>query len=113
MSTKPRVLIESPYGGGRPELVTYLERAIADSLFRGEAPFASHRLYPGILDDTVPEQRRRGIEAGFAWGEVAHFVAVYDDYGITAGMQEGLRRWSWRGIRVESRAIGQNGGGSA
>lgn len=40
-----------------------------DCLERGEARIASHLRYaqPGILRDGVPEERRLGIEAGFAW----------------------------------------------
>ena len=61
---------------------------MADSLSRGESPIASHLLYtqPGILDDTLPEERMRGICAGFAWGDKASLIAFYTDLDWSRGM---------------------------
>jgi hypothetical protein len=80
---------------------------MADSLARGEAPFASHALYtlPGVLDDDVPEERRRGMEAGFAWGEAADQVAVYVDLGVSRGMLEGCERAAAAGLPREARRV--------
>lgn len=66
------VIVESPYAGDVDANVTYARRALRDCLERGEAPIASHLLYtqPGVLDDTVPEQRALGIAAGLAWRNV-------------------------------------------
>jgi len=87
----PRVVIESPFQACEENLA-YARRCLADSLGRGEAPYASHLLYPQLLDDTVPDQRRLGMHAGFAWGLAAELVAVYVDRGFTSGMAEGVRR---------------------
>lgn len=89
-----RVIIESPYAGDIERNVRYARACMADSLRRGEAPFASHLLYtqPGILRDEVLGERDLGIAAGFAWGDVAELVAIYDDLGISKGMGEGHRR---------------------
>lgn len=113
---KPRVLIESPFGrnpdGSRclpaeyRRNTRYACRAIKDSLKRGEAPFAPHVLYPLVLNDIDDEERQMGMEAGFAWGEVAEFVAVYDDLGITAGMRVGIDRWRRLGLPIIHRDIG-------
>ena len=100
-----RVVIESPYAGDRATNDAYLEAAMRDSFARGEAPFASHRLYPGILDDNQEEERRLGREAGFAWGAVAELVAVYTDLGISPGMRAGIERAVRHRIRVEYRTI--------
>jgi hypothetical protein len=109
------VIIESPFGrrvdgstAGPDEMATnviYAKAALADSLHRGEAPFASHLLYPGVLDDALPEQRRLGMEAGFAWGAWADLVAVYVDRGVTPGMTEGIKRALGCGIRLEYRHL--------
>lgn len=109
------VVIESPYGknvdGGPADDATiarnvrYLKAAMADSFERGEAPYASHGIYPGVLDDRDPEQRRRGMEAGFAWGAMAHRAAVYIDLGVTPGMAEGIDQHHARGIAVELRRV--------
>lgn len=117
-TTPRRVLIESPYGrnqdGSRCNAAEYdrntryVRRAILDCLLRGEAPFASHALYPlsGMRDDD-PADRRVGMVAGFAWGECAELIAVYSDHGITEGMAEGMRRWDELGIPVVNRLIGK------
>ena len=86
-----RVIIESPFAGGWKN-VLYGRRAVLDSLSRGESPYASHLLYAqkGMLDDKNTEQRKRGIIAANGWLEVADFVAVYCDLGITTGMVIGL-----------------------
>lgn len=83
-----RVIIESPYAGDVERNLAYLRRCLADSLERGEAPFASHGLYtqPGVLNDDVPEERDHGIRAGFAWAEVADARVFYVDLGWSNGM---------------------------
>ncbi len=89
------VIIESPYSGPdkiRTDVnVQYAELALLDSLAKGEAPYASHLLYTRVLDDTVKEERRQGIDAGFAWGQVAELRAFYIDRGMSKGMIEGLK----------------------
>lgn len=61
-----RVIIESPYAAANGHTVAkheeYARRCVADSLARGEAPFAGHLLYtqPGVLDDTNSKQRKLG-----------------------------------------------------
>lgn len=74
-----RVIIESPYAGDIDRNLRYLRACMADCLRRGEAPFASHGLYtqPGVLDDDKPDERKLGIEAGFAWRDVAEMTVVY------------------------------------
>lgn len=112
-----RVVIESPFAGtsSDPETwrmqtednLAYLRAAMADSLRQGEAPFASHALYtqPGVLDDTIPEQRTLGIEAGLLWGQVAHRTVVYIDRGVSIGMQLGINHALAQGHEVEFRTL--------
>lgn len=57
--------------------------------FEGESPYASHLLYtqPNVLDDSIPEERNLGIEAGFAWKHQAGVLTVfYTDCGWSQGM---------------------------
>ena len=84
------VIIESPYAGDIPANLAYLDRCILDCLSRGEAPFASHRLYVTALDDADPVEREQGIQAGFAWRSAAAATVVYLDRGISRGMQYGI-----------------------
>jgi hypothetical protein len=96
------VVIESPYAG-KDDIevernIRYLRACLRDSLMRGEAPYASHGLYtqPGVLDDSDPEQRRLGMDAGFDIGDRLDAVVAYTDFGVTGGMFESLdRRPQW------------------
>lgn len=105
------VILESPYAAPTPEEVQkhirYARLCLNDSLSRGEAPIASHLLYtqPGVLDDTIPEERQQGIDAGLAWRRVADKTVVYCDFGITKGMQYGIKLAEEQGNTVEYRKI--------
>jgi hypothetical protein len=81
-----RVIIESPYSGEVERNKAYLKVCMLDSITRGEAPYASHKLYTDVLDDNDKDERRLGIELGFAWLKVADLVAFYIDFGMSPGM---------------------------
>lgn len=87
------VIIESPYAGDIEENLEYARKCMADSLARGEVPFASHLLYTqkGILNDELPEEREKGIAAGLVIAEHASATIVYLDKGISKGMQAGIK----------------------
>lgn len=105
------VILESPYAASSPDRLAmnigYARRCMADCLARGEAPFASHLLYTqeGVLDDTIPEERALGIEAGLVWGEFAKKTVVYVDLGVSPGMDHGIRAAQLAGRTVEYRRI--------
>lgn len=105
------VILESPYAGTTDEEINgnveYARRCVRDSLMRGEAPIASHLLYtqPGILDDSIPVERMRGITAGLAWRKVAEASVVYVDKGISQGMQYGIAAAEAAGLDIEIRRI--------
>jgi hypothetical protein len=86
------VIIESPYAGDVERNLRYLRACMRDCLLRGEAPYASHALYtqPGVLRDDVPEERRHGIEAGFAFRPLTKMTVVYADLGYSTGMKHGI-----------------------
>lgn len=100
-----RVILESPYAGAVSRNVLYARACLRDSLDRGEAPLASHLLYTQVLDDTLPEERHTGIEAGLAWGDAAEASVVYTDLGISAGMALGIERALAEGRLVEYRSL--------
>jgi hypothetical protein len=99
------VILESPYAGDVEANLAYARACMADALRRGEAPMVSHALYtqPGVLDDTIPDERRLGIDAGLAWGRVAEATVVYADRGVSRGMREGVARARAEGRPVEVR----------
>lgn len=107
MSAPRLVIIESPYAGNIERNVSYARAAVRDCLMRGEAPIASHLLYtqPGILQDEIPAERQHGIDAGLAWGVVAHVTVVYTDLGISRGMVYGCANAERAGRPVEYRTI--------
>ena len=102
-----RVILESPYAGDIEVNMLYARAAMRDCLLRGEAPFASHLLYtqPGVLDDTDPDERQQGIDAGLAWSDVADAVVVYTDRGISVGVKCGIERHEGAGRQIEYRTI--------
>lgn len=107
-------IIESPYAGANPVAyrrnIAYLHAAIQDCLARGEVPYGSHGFFPGALDDTKPEQRKQGIEAGFKMAEAllaaGAFRALYTDRGISRGMQEGIAHSDRIGMLYIPRSLG-------
>ena len=102
-----RVVIESPLSGDYEGNLEYARACLRDSLLRGEAPIASHALYAqtGILDDTKPDEREMGIQAGFEWGRSAEICVVYTDRGISEGMERGVEWAETCGIPVEYRTL--------
>ena len=102
-----RVIIESPFAGDIDTNQAYARAALRDCLLRGEAPLASHLLYtqPGVLDDSNPEERVHGIDAGLAWGCLADATVVYGDLGISTGMRYGIERAEREGRPVEYRQL--------
>lgn len=96
-----RVVIESPYAGDVEKNLAYVREAMQHSLRRGEAPYASHALYtqPGVLNDLRPEERVMGIDAGFAWLQVASLQAFYIDLGWSNGMRAAVTMGRKLGIK--------------
>jgi hypothetical protein len=99
------VIIESPYAGNVEKNTKYAQACMMDSLGRGEFPFASHLLYTQMLDDSIPEQRTIGINAGLAWGQHAGKTVVYTDLGISSGMMCGIKNAFKSGREIEYRKI--------
>ena len=105
------VQLETPFAADNEhdlnQNVRYARLAMHDCLMRGEAPFASHLLYtqPEVLDDTIPAERKLGIEAGLVIGGHADKTVVYTDRGISKGMQLGIEHAEKLGRPVEYRTV--------
>lgn len=102
-----RVILESPYAGNIDRNINYARLCLRDCLLRGEAPLASHLLYtqPNVLDDNITEQRKLGIETGLIWGIQAEATVVYMDYGISSGMEQGIKRAQTEKRKIEYRKL--------
>jgi len=88
-----RVILESPYAGEVKFNEIYGELCMHDCLVNhDETPYASHLLYTRkyVLDDTKPEERKLGINAGFDWREATDKSVFYIDVGFTDGMKLGM-----------------------
>lgn len=107
-SRMKRVVIESPLSGDFARNIRYARLCGLDCIRRGEAPYASHLLMTQFLDDALPEERRLGMEAGFAWGAAGHKVVVYQDLGVSNGMKEGLKLAIEREQEIEYRNLPQD-----
>jgi len=121
--TRLLVIVESPYAETATrsfaENLTYLRDCLRDSWQRGELPFASHGFFPLFLDESDPEQRKAGIEAGYAFWEFENEVGTpplysrterptvifYIDHGISPGMQRALERCGHLQRKFEFRTI--------
>jgi hypothetical protein len=85
-------------------------RCIADCLKRNKPPSISRLLFTqtGVPDDTVPEERQLGIDAGPTWYDFAEACVVYCDRGIIDDMRESINEANSLGLDVEFRRIGGN-----
>ena len=101
-----RVIIESPYAGDVERNTAYARACLLDSLKRGEAPIASHLLHTQVLEDTDPDDRRLGIDAGLAWYDAAHSIVFCVDLGMSAGMKMAGALANERRLRIETRRLG-------
>jgi hypothetical protein len=128
---RPVVLIESPYSGGGTEAVRYLACCLLDSVLRGEAPIASHAIYPLCLPENCGDfggktGREVGLECRDAlaatyhhtFGELTHrwiytpTVCIrYIDIGVSLSgeMQRPGRYEPDRNIQGEALRIWQSG----
>lgn len=102
-----RIVLESPFAGNIELNVAYAKACVRNMLLKNEAPIASHLLFtqPGVLDDNNPEQRKLGIEAGHTWTDVSDGIAVYTDFGISKGMQQGIDRAKYNLVPIEYRQL--------
>ena len=101
---RPIVIIESPYAGDVGQNLKYAREAMADSLSRGEAPYASH-MQEGVLDDSIAAEREAGMNAGFEFSKIATKAVIYTDLGISSGMKAGIKIHRQNGLKIEKRKI--------
>lgn len=103
------VVIESPYSDSNGRSIAantkYAQECMRDSIGRGEAPFASHLLYPQVLNEALLCERMKGIALGYTVGELASKVAVYVDYGRSNGMNQAIEYYREQGKQIEYRTI--------
>ena len=105
MKSYPRVILESPWAGNVEKNKLFAIACLRDSLLRGEAPFASHLLYPQALQKYNEEERNEAIIAGFSWTHAAEKSIIYTNLGISQGMIRGIAHAENLGVKVERRTL--------
>lgn len=106
-----RVILESPFAAREgftiEQNIAYAKLCMRDCLSRGEAPIASHLLWTqaNLLDDNNPAERKLGMHAGWAWIPCAQASVVYEDHGISSGMEAGIKFAVSSGLSVERRRL--------
>lgn len=106
------VILESPFDGPNPAIIGrnkgYARMAARDSICNHlEAPFISHLLYTQewLLDDKIISERLTGMIAAREWYRFAKRIVVYEDFGISLGMEEGIRLGRELGLPIFRRTI--------
>lgn len=104
-----RVFIASPYAATADRSILFHELYARDcmmnALLRGEHPFAPHLLYTQVLLDSNPAHRTAGLAAGMSWLRASQLLAVYEDYGISNGMQKEIDYARKNRMPIEYRKI--------
>lgn len=98
------VVVETPFarseGWG-----AYLKACLEDCFNRDEAPFASHAIYPTVLDDKIERERELGMQMRNAWASRADKIIFYVDRGMSPGMLLALDHAQEMGQAVEFRTL--------
>ncbi len=109
ITDKPFTVIESPFSApdvdGIVRNVQYAILAVRDSLNRDEAPYASHLFYTQMLDDNNTDERHLGIDAGLTICHHAEQTAIYADYGVSRGMEYGIKTAESAGRAIVERRL--------
>jgi hypothetical protein len=85
------VIIESPYQGEVMRNRRYRDMAMRDAIMHhNEVPLASHKLFVGPLDESLPHEREVGIALGYELWTMAAVVVFYTDFGMSPGMNRAV-----------------------
>ena len=60
------IYVASPYSGDVKDNIKFARDACRFVMENGHAFFAPHLIYPQILNDRIPEERRLGMDMGLA-----------------------------------------------
>lgn len=88
--TMKRAFVISPYAGDITRNVEYARKCMSFCFAGGYAPFAGHLLYPAILDDNDPRDRKFAMESAYEYLRVADVALCFMDLHISAGMRADL-----------------------
>lgn len=84
--SKPCVFVCSPYNGDVKRNTQNTMRYMKYEIRKGAIPFAPHLLYPLILNDNEPSQRKLGLSFGLVWLGMCDELWVFGGY-VSSEMQ--------------------------
>ena len=93
------IYVASPLSGDVEKNIEYAREACRAVMDSGHAFFAPHLLYPSFLDDTVPEERKLGMDMGLAVLENCDELWAFGPR-ISAGMAAEIEHAERLGIPV-------------
>lgn len=93
------IYVASPYAGDVEKNIAFAKRACRYVMEQGHAFFAPHLLYPQILDDTDPEERKAGMKFGIRILEICDELWVCGDR-ISTGMEMEIELAKQLGIPI-------------
>ena len=93
------IYVSSPLSGDVEKNIEYAKAACRMVMDSGHAFFAPHLLYPSFLDDTVPEERKLGMDMGLAALEKCDELWAFGPR-ISAGMAAEIEHAERLGIPV-------------
>lgn len=106
--SKPICIVESPYAGDTKRNLAYLLRCFEFCFDSGYLPIASHSMFTSVLDDALPDQRKRGIEWGYEYWQCAEVVIFFCDYEMSPGMEAAWSRVMATNLLAIQVLIGEN-----
>ena len=98
MKNRRKVYVASKYAGNIDENVAKAVIYCRYVINKNCMPVASHLMYPGILDDSIPTEREMGLMFGLALLEVCDEVWCFGE--ISLGMEHEIREANKLGKRV-------------
>lgn len=94
------VFISSPYRGDIERNIVYAKELLVDAITAGYVPIAPHLLYPQVLDDNVPEERKAAIELCHELLKKCDAILIGKRYGLSSGMKQEIITAKKLGKRV-------------
>ncbi len=98
------VYICSPCRGDYEKNITKAQEYCREAVDMGVLPIAPHVYFTQFLDDTIPEERRTGMEAGKELLKYCHEVWVYGIANPSEGMAAEIELAKTLGIPVRDAA---------
>lgn len=93
------IYIASPYAGDIAGNTRFAIRCCQFAIQRGYTPIAPHLIYPQMLDDTIPEQRKLGLALGYRLLEACSEMWVCGER-ISNGMAAEIHHAEVSGIHI-------------